>query len=638
MNFQEVRSKYPQYADMSDEQLGRALHNKFYSDISYEDFATKVGLTKAEPKPEAKPLPANAGLANFLASTLGLPVDTITNAINLGIAGTGAATGTTPGLIEKPVGGAEWLREKLRQTGQPGLSPDNPSPEDPNAVRQFNQMSRGGFIPGGVIPAMAAQVAEETLGPQWAGPASLVPSAASQTGRAIKETVANPQTVQQNVQAAKTAGTTADVAQATENNFLRGLTNVIGRFPGGQGIITKFKERQQEQLGATARTGVSAEKAGRAIKEGVTGEGGFIERTKATWTQLDDAMAQKVGGATVAPQNTVAALDDLTKPAVGAEKTTGDLVNPKLAAMKANIAADMAANGGQMPFQALRALRTRVGTMLDDSLVSGVSNGELKAVYKALSKDLESAARSAGAGKEFDRQSNFYSARMERIENTLDRVLGNKEYENIFKGVAPTDVESVNKVRQVMRSLDPAQRQIVSEAIVNRMGRATPGQQNAAGDKFSSDTFLTNWSRINDSAKAQLFSDPSMRAKVDAIAKISSEIRDSKTPFANNSGTAQGITAGSVYGSIPAAGALAVTGNVPAAVTTVAVAGSMVAGANIGARMLTSPKVVDWLAKAGKVTSEEQMTAHLGRLAVIYNQTQDQALKAELGEYINSVK
>jgi NhaP-type Na+/H+ or K+/H+ antiporter len=129
-----------------------------------------------------------------------------------------------------------------------------------------------------------------------------------------------------------------------------------------------------------------------------------------------------------------------------------------------------------------------------------------------------------------------------------------------------------------------------------------------------------------------------MRTRLDAIAKQTSEIRDSKTPFANPSGTSQGLGAMGVYGSIPAAGAVALTGNVGAAATTLAVTASMVVGANIGAKMLTSPKVVDWLAKAPKVTTPEQMTAHLGRLSVIYNQTQDEALKAELGEYINSVK
>src|SRR3569832_343289 len=49
---QEVRSKYPQYSDLSDEQLAGALHKKFYADMPYEDFAKKVGLSVPGPETE----------------------------------------------------------------------------------------------------------------------------------------------------------------------------------------------------------------------------------------------------------------------------------------------------------------------------------------------------------------------------------------------------------------------------------------------------------------------------------------------------------------------------------------------------------------------------------------------------------
>lgn len=47
----DIRKEYPQYSDMSDEALGRALHSKFYSDIPYDQFAKKVGVVAAEPAP-----------------------------------------------------------------------------------------------------------------------------------------------------------------------------------------------------------------------------------------------------------------------------------------------------------------------------------------------------------------------------------------------------------------------------------------------------------------------------------------------------------------------------------------------------------------------------------------------------------
>lgn len=640
MNIAEVRAKYPQYQDLSDEALVKGLHSKFYADLPYEQFAEKVGLKAPAPvSDKSKPLPANAGLANFMAHTLGLPVDTVENAINLGVAAVGKSTGTTPDLLSGSVGGSEWLKGKLKATGEPGLNPDNPNPESGAGTAQYDLVSRGGFIPGGAIPAAGSMLAEKVLGPEYAGVGAMTPQAVSQAASAAKTAVANPKVVRENIDTFKKVGTTPDVAQATDSNFFRGLTNVVARIPGGQGVITKFREMEQKALGDAAKTGTSAESAGRAIREGVTGEGGFIERTKAQWLNLDQKLADKIGTEYKAPPtNTLAALDDLVKVIPGAEKSTQSLVNPKIAEFRTALLEDTKGNLGGVPFEALRALRTKVGSMLDDSLVSGIPNGELKKLYGALSKDIEQAAGAVGAKEEFTRQSNYYKARMDRIENTLDSVLGKgKDPEAIFKAVAPTDVESVNKVRRVMRSLDPEERKIVSDAVVNRLGRAVPGKQDITGEKFSSETFLSNWSRINDSAKSQLFPDPAMRARLDSIAKVSGDIRDGKTPFANNSGTGQAITAGSVYGSIPAAAGLAVTGNVPAAVTALTIAGSLVVSANIGARMLTSPKVVDWLAKAPKASTPEQLSAHLGRLAVIYSETKDQSLKQELGSYLQSV-
>ncbi len=55
MNISEIREKYPQYNDLSDEQLAQGLHQKFYSDLPFEDFSSKIGLAA---KPIAPPAPA----------------------------------------------------------------------------------------------------------------------------------------------------------------------------------------------------------------------------------------------------------------------------------------------------------------------------------------------------------------------------------------------------------------------------------------------------------------------------------------------------------------------------------------------------------------------------------------------------
>ena len=50
----DIRKQYPQYADISDEQLVKGFHDKFYSDIPFNEFSAKIGYTQ---KAEQAPLP-----------------------------------------------------------------------------------------------------------------------------------------------------------------------------------------------------------------------------------------------------------------------------------------------------------------------------------------------------------------------------------------------------------------------------------------------------------------------------------------------------------------------------------------------------------------------------------------------------
>ena len=48
MRMEDIRKKYPQYDDIDDGQLLRALHSKHYSDMPYSEFASKVDMSKPE--------------------------------------------------------------------------------------------------------------------------------------------------------------------------------------------------------------------------------------------------------------------------------------------------------------------------------------------------------------------------------------------------------------------------------------------------------------------------------------------------------------------------------------------------------------------------------------------------------------
>ncbi len=48
MNIKEARDRFPQYADLSDEEFARGLHKRFYADMPFDEFAGKIGLQSGQ--------------------------------------------------------------------------------------------------------------------------------------------------------------------------------------------------------------------------------------------------------------------------------------------------------------------------------------------------------------------------------------------------------------------------------------------------------------------------------------------------------------------------------------------------------------------------------------------------------------
>lgn len=580
-----------------------------------------------------------------VAGLLGLPMDTVQNVYNLAKAGVGTVANVAgrpdlaPGITQGTPLSSDWFAKQMERMG---VNTQNPRPDDQASRMLFT----GGAIAGGsAMPgmspkaALAAAAGGATAGelsdnPLAVGLGAMAPAAVSQAGSAVRTAMAKPQDVAQNVETFKGAGVRPTVGMATENTSFRALENLVSKFPGGVGIFRRFAEDMQGKMGAKTATGASAESAGRAVERGVTGEGGFLDRTKTVWQGLEAKVNAKIPPDTgVAPTNAMSALNELATPRAGAEATTRALINPKIAQMRDALAADLQGNPqnglptrqtGTVSYEGLRDIRTRVGSMLEDSLVSGVPGGELKKLYGALSKDLEAAATAAGAGKEFARQNQYYSARMERIDNVLSRVIGKgRQPEDIFKAVMPTDPNQANKLRAVMRSLEPADRAVVTDAVVARLGKATPGRQNDVGDVFSSDTFLSNWNRLSPAAKTQLFPDAKMRGDLNDIASVASNLKEGAKVFANPSGTA----------ATAAPQALVILG----ALGNLGVVGGIVGGTNAAARLLTSPKVVNWLAAAPKVQPGRE-AAHMVRLGTILNEEKDPEVKQAISGLITTLE
>lgn len=260
----------------------------------------------------------------------------------------------------------------------------------------------------------------------------------------------------------------------------------------------------------------------------------------------------------------------------------------------------------QLPYEALKKLRTLVGNEISDSsLVSDVPRSKWKALYGALSTDLDNAAKATGnpdAVKAMQRANSFTSAGHARIDDILDKVAKQDIPEKVFKSaVNPSDMQAgATKIQGIMKSLTPAERDVVKSAFIRRMGNAAAGAQDAAGEVFSSQSFLTNWNKMSPAAKDVMFSsaDGNLRSSLDSIAKTAETIKEGGKVFANPSGSGQIVAASTLASGIAAA---ATTGRVGAAATLL----GTVPAANLTAKLMTNPRFVGWLARASKSANPE---------------------------------
>ncbi len=258
------------------------------------------------------------------------------------------------------------------------------------------------------------------------------------------------------------------------------------------------------------------------------------------------------------------------------------------------------AAGGKLPYEALKKLRTLVGReMADSSVMSDVPRSKWKSLYGALSSDLEAAAKTAGpqATSAYNRANTFTRAGMKRLE-VLDGVVDKAGGpEAVYRAATSGSKEGASTLRAVMQSLPEDAKRTLSASVMRRMGRATSGRQDDLGEKFSTETFLTNWNSMSPQAKAALFDryGKGFRQDMDSIARVASNMREGSAVFRNPSGTGQAVAQTS-----------AAVGIITAlAAGSPATAGAIVAGAggaNLAARVMANPKAVQWLAKTTKAS------------------------------------
>lgn len=253
------------------------------------------------------------------------------------------------------------------------------------------------------------------------------------------------------------------------------------------------------------------------------------------------------------------------------------------------------------PFTAVKQTRTLVGNEIaDNNLASSVPRSKWNPLYAALSNDLQTAATNAGpdATRAFNRATDYTRNSIGRLD-AIDPVVNRATPEGSFKALEGTLKDTPSLFQAVKKSLPEGARGDFAGTVIERLGTATPGQQDHTGGKFSTETFLTNWNKMSDKGKTELLSGfpnaDQVRADVEAVAKATSMMRDNSKIWANPSGTGANVAARGYLGLL-GTGLASLATPLAADPRILAAAAALPTAANLGARFLTSKDRVNSMA------------------------------------------
>lgn len=310
-----------------------------------------------------------------------------------------------------------------------------------------------------------------------------------------------------------------------------------------------------------------------------------------------------------------------------------------------------------VPFAALKELRTEIGRQLNSKDILGTpQQGLLKQVYAAMSQDMKGAAmnsdrQTAGvpegplqSGEQpglnaWNRGNAYYSRAATRAED-LNSLANNNTPAGAYNAVANSLNAGPTVYEKLRGVVSPETRSKIVGTIVDDMGKATNGQQNAEGSVWSPRTFLTNYNKLDPQSRTAMFTrlpgGAKMATQLGDIAKAADMVGQSSKIWANPSGTA---AAGFARGTFGALGLGATVGLFyPPLLGAAAVTGAGMIGANqISQRLLLNPKFVNWLSQAPNVKPQD-VQAQLQRLIATSKMSNDKQFQQDAYSYLDAVK
>ena len=463
----------------------------------------------------------------------------------------------------------------------------------------------------------------------------------------------------------RAAGGGKAIAQDLVASFQRlHITPTAGAVSGGRGLQTVEKtldtspfsadvmqaqaERVLEQTKAAADDLVARfgpvldekQSIGALVK---TASVSAAERFKFTQEKAYDEAFNLIGAQTPTPPVSIKALRQQMEGELSdAPASLTPVLEPALRILRA-LEMDAINNGGGIPFEAFRRIRTNIGRDLADPLLAGstgAQNEAKKRIYGALTEDMSGIARSAGpdAACKLETADRYTRAFMKTALQTLDKFSKSDPDEKAFAYLMSAAKDNAMALQRLRRQFTPDEWNSVAGSVLRQIGLARAGAQDATGEVFSVSTFLTRWNEVTPAAKEALFGGPRYAPMAQALDDLVYVVGSLKAvdKLTNTSNTARHLIA---FGTIQTLGRVLTgpmvggTAGALAGGPTGAVLGAVVAP-RVAARLITSPTFVKWLTTP--VTDPTGIPAHLGRLVAVA--AVEPEIREEIGQYIQALR
>ena len=245
-----------------------------------------------------------------------------------------------------------------------------------------------------------------------------------------------------------------------------------------------------------------------------------------------------------------------------------------------DISADAASSNGNLPYTALKKYRTIVGNSLGDKFTIGDADRPLlKNIYGALSEDMKNAIveNSGSKGLEkFNSANTFYNKGIADIEANLSKTINSKVPEQVFNQAFTGTKQGGTKIRGIFKTLNPDEQGTVRSTFINKIG------VNDKTGEFVPQQFIAKYNQISPEAKSVIFTSE-QRSALDNLNNVMQRISGG-SKLGNHSNTLSNIAIASAEGY--------------GAVSHPLVAGGLIGGGYIGAKLMTNPTFINFLAKA----------------------------------------